>query len=484
MAGQDERRATFLANVGQKDMRYKGRILLPKSLRQESENLLNDDTTWDDIAVPMLLSALRDALSDVNKLDPLVLFGTDQTDEEFRHGDTIHCAKIIKSLVPRYYGKSGSERVRAVGNIYVQPIRKQPNLYDSMMEEYDKHLRKLMAKFIPDDGPVYVLCSGGTPQCNTALLFRSVELFGDRCIVLYVSEDGTPYRLDLPEQLLGTYRRATACELLRRWDFKGIAALEGLDDEVQLLAEYADCRIRFDFESARRSADALTKLVGSPRRPFYARLRRDLDVLSHAEEDNRLERDMARLHELADAAKVAFLRGEYVYYVGILRRFCEATYHYVVLKYTGIDCDSLRGDEIFVKKLKELGLCEPVVKRLAGAGMQRVGLNMPTFEAVLGSLADNGGALRRPRLSDGDRNRIRTVNGILAGMTHLNELRNRSILAHGYEGVSSEDLVIRCGGEQSEAIACTALETLTGISRKSVYTEIWDYIGDMLRQAQ
>ncbi len=484
MAGQDERRATFFANVGQRDMRYKGRILPRKSLREESENLLNDDTTWDDIAVPMLLSALRDALSDVNKLDPLVLFGTDQTDEEFRRGDTINCAKIIKSLVPRYYGKSGSERVRAVGNIYVQPIRRQPNLYDSMMEEYDKHLRKLMAKFIPDDGPIYVLCSGGTPQCNTALLFRSVELFGDRCIVLYVSEDGTPYRLDLPEQLLGTYRRATARELLRRWDFRGIAALEGLDDEVRLLAEYADRRIRFDFGSARCSADALTKRVGSPRRTFYARLRRDLDVLSHAEKGNRLERDMARLHELADAAKVAFLRDEYVYHVGILRRFCEATYHYVVLKYTGIDCDSLRDNDIFAKKLEEVGLLEPAKKRLADAGMQHVGLNVPTFKAVLRSLADNGDALRKPRLSDEDRNRIRTVDGILASMSDLNELRNRTILAHGYEGVSSEHLVTCCSGEQSKAIACKVLETLTGISRKSVYTEIWDYIEDMLRQAE
>jgi len=473
--------AVFLANVGQRDVLHKGKSLPSRSVRQESKELLQDKDAWNDITVPMILPALRDALTDVDKLDRVVLFSTDQEDENFKQGDTVHCGEIIKSLLPRYFGTHGRERVKAVSDIRNVRIRQQPNLYDAMMKEYAQHLDRLRRKnAVFSDGPVYVLCSGGTPQSNMALLFRAIEMFKERCKVIYVSEDGTPYRLDLPGQVLGSYRKETAKHLLDRWDFKGLAALAGLSEEIQLLANYAECRIRFDFVGALQAADKLTEMVNSPRRNFYARLRREIEVLQNPCTGERSHRDLARLNELASVTEVAYRQGEYTYFVGCLRRFSEATYHYVILNYVGIDCDAVENDDEFVEKLKEQGLYETVQRIVARHGRTKIARNIPTFGVVLAALANR---VERPNgrpLSEQDRQLISRCNSALAEMQSLNDARNRSILGHGYRGVSVED--IRAVAKHPERLAGNIVEELRGTGWQNVYAEIKGGIEEMLER--
>ncbi|MFA6244649.1 MAG: hypothetical protein WC655_27140, partial [Candidatus Hydrogenedentales bacterium] len=236
----------LIANVGQRDLHLHGKPLDKVALRAEAERVLREMVELGKhLSMPMLDPAMEFIVSanGGTKINRVILVGTNQEDERFRPGDTIPCAEIMRRLI-----LSSRQDFVAKGATVV-PIRSAPHLYDRMMTLYRAEV--FGHSYVHGD-KVYLLCTGGTPACNTALMVAGIERFRERCQVLHVSEgNGGVVPLSVGSIILGTYRREAHKRLLDSYQFDAVASdSEEQNEAVKLIAEAAARRLNFDFEGS------------------------------------------------------------------------------------------------------------------------------------------------------------------------------------------------------------------------------------------
>ena len=440
----------LLCNIGNSDLTVDGSQQSPRPARIVGKTLWNAyaEHAFD---IPIIRPYLEYFKQKRIQIDRCVLFDTDQS----RHGaamnkgrdgvilrdkDTLWFGAIIERLLNQHW----SDVVPIVERRTLTRIN--PSLYDEAMEAYGKELHDL------DQGTIsrcYVLTAGGIQACNTALLLRAISRFGERCEALYQPEGGSPYKLRVGQQVLATFELATVVELIRKQDFAGALALlpHNAPAGLRELVQYAADREAFDFERAVLSLERAEQQASGVIREFARSLAGSLDDL--------LGRGSLKslMMELAANATIAFNNRRYTDFLGRMFRFQESTLRYMVEMIYGISTDMAKdkraqNSPIFQATIHDNPELLELMQRskIGNQPLRFDDPNIPTLTKMLEYAVDGGvRADGSSYLNEKKRGLYKEVLGRIAQFGKLSQLRNDSIIAHGFQGVSYEKITMLYG---------------------------------------
>ena len=435
-------RVLFLTNVGNRDLHVDGAPLAPDEMRARGELIQSeykkraDKAYRDRLSAPLIEPCLRMALRAGAPDDPaeveVVLFVTDQpeagTDPRHRARDSVHVGAVLERyLKARYEGQQAGARVAAVRSI---KITRNPSEHDAMFAFFRTELSGRAFKAEADC--IYVAAVGGVPAANFALLLNAVHRFGDRCIPLYLPEGArAPIRLDVGERIRRDALRDVARHALEGFDFGRAARLLeelGADGLLVALAGHAEHRLHFDFDRALAALDACAVPAGRDAERALVRSLRD-ELVQLAERADAA----ALIRELFFNLRVTWRQGRYVDVLLRLFRLEEAILRHVVERDCRVPTDSVGGkaDPRFVAFVEgDPGLKSHFEANKAGGRLldYRREPNVPILSHLLAGLAQRADA------ANGDD--YRAVVEAVGRLEALTTLRNKSIGAHGFRGVS------------------------------------------------
>lgn len=450
----------LLANVGLRDVLHRREPISPP--RAEGKRILDYiDDLEKELTLPMLSPAVEGLLRDHPKIQ-VVLYGSDQpegTPPQYRDNDTIYLAEVAGELLQR--------RLRGkIEKVWPKKIRANPSLYDDMLSFFRAQFQDRWTSSVEK---CYVFPVGGTPAANMGMMLAAIERFGEKCQVLYLPQgEKWPIRMDLGDQIRRGTARRMAADRLRAHSFGAAVPLleeAGAPGWVAHLARYAVSRYHFDFDIA---AAELEKAKRHCSDQFSARsrceeLRRGLPRLR----DRELE---ALLVELYHNAQLAYKRGEFAAFLGILFRFQEATLRFMVEKlYPGLSTEVGSEDDgqEFEARLRQREGLFRYLQRLTVKKGRPLRLCEPS-RPVLGAMVRYAWEGEEKLANEERVEQFRRTNEILAKFDRLAGLRNKCIIAHGFEGVSEKRIMEEYakGGGTGEPLQdmAAALEAL-GIPR-------------------
>lgn len=479
----------LLCNIGNSDLVADQDTQPPRPARVVGKTLW-ETYSEHTFAIPIIRPYLEYFQRKNIVIERCILFDTDQRDTvannqldrykvKLRDKDTLWFGAIIERLLREHW----SSVIHTVERRTITRIN--PSLYDDAIDEYGRQLSEI------DDGTVtqcYLLTAGGIQACNTALLLKSISRFGERCESLYQPEGGEPYKLRVGQQVLATFRQATVIELLTKHDFAGALTIfptkasEGLRELVQ----YARDREAFDFEQAQASLEKAESLASGEIREFVRTLRDSLNDLINREQIGAL------MLELVENATIAFNNGRYTDFLGRMFRFQEATLRYMVEHIYGIstDIDKKKGDQnirIFQAAINQNpGLLHMMQQTKIGKNALRFDEpNMPTLGKMIEYVIDGGvRADSSPYLKQSDRGVYRSVLERVNKFGKLSQLRNQSIIAHGFQGISLPKIKAAYGDGDPMADMRTIIKQLQmTTNEQSLFERISIFVVEQLRRS-
>ncbi len=434
----------LLLNIGNSDLLADG--ARPRSARPEGKALW-ETYEQHQFAIPIIEPCLRDLLRQQPRIGTILLFDTDQppsgaaleTDRfgvPLRDKDTVWFGRIIE----RYLREQFGDQIGTIKRIDLRDIN--PSLYD---EAFDAYSRLIAQHYEAEAKVCHVLMAGGIPACNTALQLQAISAYGERCRTIYQPERGEPYELRVGSQVLATFRRATAIDALQRQDFATALALakQVASPAIVGLISYAYYREAFDFERAQLALMQAIREAGGEVRVFLNSLRHELDDLRTRENIGALLREL-----LANAA-ITYRNERYADFLGRVFRFQEAALRYIVETKLQLPTDMSRDERpvnlpAFVQGIRDnLLLRDFVEARKVDDQPLRYdeGPNLQVMQALLDYLVLPGVRTDgTPYLNKADHGRYGEIRKRLNKFSALAQLRNQSIIAHGFAGVSLERL--------------------------------------------
>jgi len=431
----------FLSTVGGRDLLLEGKEIKPP--RIEGERILKEfKTLAPKLSMPMLEVAVDYILRRDKAIDRMVLIATDQPETELpkhRDNDTLFFAEIIKRLL-----------AKKIKDIRVVLIKQNPSNVDDMLDFFKQVLKRGKALQMENMQKCYTLTTGGVPGASMALLMQSIEYYREKCYPLYVSEKtGHVIPLRIGSQMLTSFRNETISKALDRYDYSAVAAMlaDQADEQERFcwrLAEYAKHRLYFDFDTALSITENTIGEVSARERSFCEYLQRDLDGLREKER-------WALIRELFLNLRIKFVREEFVDFLGRVFRFQEDVLRYIVERELGFSTEmdkksrydefinGIKRNKVLVKYLEE--------SRFSGKPLKYDEPTIPCLTQMVRFLIevnDNGNG--KPLITDDSRiQRYRQIIDIFERVNELSGLRNKSIIAHGYDGVSQAILQERYG---------------------------------------
>jgi hypothetical protein len=427
-------RVVYLANVGTRDVQHGGKPL--HKPRPEGEALVASyEAVRRDLSAPILAAGIRHVLQVSPTLGRMQLFVSDQpapprTPAGHWDRDTIFFGTLLQRLLRDQFGQ-------AIEQIECEPMRFNPSDYNRTVPFFAENLPLLVPPDVADI--VYVAPVGGTDASNVGLTINAVDCYRDRCQFIYVMPEGQVQLLNLHRELLDDYARREAAAHLERQDY---AALRETLRRGQLgrpwhqhLCDYADRRMRFDFARADAALqEAITTADGGETKAHLARLRQWLrpflaaqpqpaSASTGAQWSSWFDLQRVFLGELFHNLRLKVQQGEWVDFLGRVFRLHEGILRLVFELETRHSTDGTdrKGYPDFEKAIRE-------DSELSGL---KIDARPTTF--VLGRVLEHW-------VRTGGKATYGPVEGARGLIEELTALRNKSIIAHGYEAVSEEDI--------------------------------------------
>ncbi|MFB6272238.1 MAG: hypothetical protein ABEL51_05010 [Salinibacter sp.] len=446
----------YLANVGTRDVTRNGKTT--DQPRVDGQKWLDAyeaiEATLD---APILLPGLQHVLQWTDSVEA-VLFYTDQqeTAPDFAPRDTIPFAQILTRLLPERLGTEA---------LAVRPVRLDGNPadHDAMIEFFANRLRDLLDPESVE--AAYVAPVGGADAANMGLLINAIRVFRERCQAIYVTPDGAIHPLNLHRNLLTDYAQHEAQAHLARHDY---AALRSTLERAQLgepwhrhLCDYADRRLRFDFqEAATALRTAQDRVQDGETRLKLSRISESLEPLleeptpptsddTAAEWTAWLQRQRRLLQELHFNLWLKAAQGEWVDFLGRLFRMDEALLRLAFEQETrhATEGSRSRGYPDFAQAVA------------TDPGLRELNFKREPTRYALTQIVDYW-------VREGGQPNYGPLIGCHRQIDGLSQLRNKSIIAHGYRGVSRDDIRDHLGKDDLDQLQSRlegALEAL-GVS--------------------
>jgi hypothetical protein len=441
-------RIAYLANIGNRDVTCDG-----KNASETGQKPRNAGEAWlqkyealkERLDAPILLPGLRSVAQYTPALQ-VVLFYTDQEDPKHRESDTLHFATILQHLLP-----TRLEPVKA--EVILKRIEGNPTNHDNLFSFFREQLPQTLPANTVDQ--VFVAPVGGIPAANMILLIHAIRLYGERCQTLYVTPDGQTHERSLHLELLREYARVEARAHLNRGDYAALGATLRRARLGELwhadLCDYADARTRFDFSQAdnalqqaiRHASGTMRLRLDAVRRSFQSVLdppgKEKAPTSNSPQQDWEAWFDLQRrlLGELFFNLRRKQQQGEWVDFIGRLFRLQEALLRLVFETHTRHSTDKIdKGHPDFVKAvLQDPGLHACLKQK--DQWRDPDGCNSPTIVNLAKALSY--WAETEPDLAK-IKKAYHSIN-----WQKLGELRNKSILAHGYEGIGETQMATQAG---------------------------------------
>ncbi len=444
------RKVIILANVGNRDVKYKGQRVEPARERG-AELYARYEQIAADVDLPILFPGLRyveslafryPEIGDESAVT-LALFYTDQQNPDHQADDTLEVAKIAKEkLLEEFHRGRGGLRFRGQKAIRLIPVRDNPSRYDRMHSFYEDYFDRNPHLQNPEENLCLTLLSGGTPQMNAMLLLHSIRHFGPNCVQVYVppGEEAKSLRVGMQIAQMDARRRFNEALAVRQ--FRAAAkiaedAFEGASGRASA-CRYAGHRLAFDFQRAREHCNDALRVAESSLGDYLE---------THRDENDRLEADASPgadktplLAELFYNIEIKYEAGEFVDVLGRIFRLQEEILTRIAEDHTALRADKKLGSQ--KKALDELPGLSSFLEheyRTGGGGRLELEMDRNLNRSVLAAIAvylarDDSG------LSEAQRAKISEMAKFAKTLEKLAGRRNRSILAHGFEGVSEDEI--------------------------------------------
>lgn len=411
--------AILIANIGTSELGYNG---LPRYASKKGlTNIYNESRKlwkskeFDDLELLLLEPVIRKIQKtfDIKKMH---IFCTEQSPPHPQ--DTKFIAHIVKSILCSRYGFDETF-------INLQIISKNPADHDEMLKLYRAETGN-----IPEFADhVFVSLAGGTPQQNLSVMFESVARFGEKTTMIYTprgSNEAVEYKIGYE-----IYKRMISqrVDILKEKRMYGMAAdlateYGVLDSNEIKMLQAKNHRLLFDFDSAQMLFTEVRDKLPEHREEIYNAINK-LEKVKNKDKS-------ALIHELYDNMVVKWEQGAYVDFLGRLFRLEEAVLRLVFELETNVTTERRKKEyadfvhyiyahKVLLQFLEKNGidpnLIEPNRKVLRNI------LEFWVKEERKAKLGPIFGFVEKINTPDGNS---------LAG------LRNKSILAHGFEGISKD----------------------------------------------
>ncbi len=435
----------LLYNVGNRDLRLDGALLPADRFRSVCQALLADPTALSRVEAPQLRSCLDHlrTVAGVRRLEQLFLFVTDRNPHpRFSETDTAAAGDLLRHWLavqaesPLYKTLLGGRPWKL---LKIEGV--SPNDYGQVYERY----HALFTKLPPTTAvtQVWLYPVSGTPAMTMALVLHSLARWREKVRVLLLPE-GTTMAVEtpFPTLFLTDLQREAVIGRLASGDFAGAVALLGEGtDPARLVARAGLARSRFDFRRADQLlAEAVGRVTDGVRQQRLLALRTALQPLCRYEvQEERAARITAResrpfLVELLFNTWLCWRAQREIDFLGRVYRLHEGLLRYW-LEMAGFPTDDSPGVRAqsrpaFWMRVEQLGL----TARLGQIPEVTVGgpLNRAAFAGLIAALLERRPAGIAPALLDEMARLWPLVSGPLQ---RLGELRNQTILGHGFEPV-------------------------------------------------
>ncbi len=452
------RKVLILANVGNNDVSYegeredspagKGDGAVPARAMGEWLFGIYEDVV-EDVVLPIIpkgieyVESLKYKYEEVGgrgrEAPSVELFCTDQRPPHPK--DTIAFAKIIQKKLPELFPNEKGRilRLRDGDPVDINSSEQyNPSRYDDMYSFFEGVFERKASDWRPDESLCFVFTSGGTPAMNMALILHAVRHFGDSCVQIYVPDRGGASELRVGEEMVRAEVENRFNESLASFQFRSAAGMlesTGRGSHQAFACRYAEHRLAFDFRQAvDRCRDAIRMAHGEPKR-FLEDHERRVGHLAQGGAD--LDNRALLIEELFYNLEVKYEVGEFVDVLGRLFRLQEALLGWAVQSETDIKTDE--DKKIEKEETQSInGLTDYVAEKLShGPKVNRYSLTMVT------------GYLVKPEagLSEERREWVAKVRKSANKINKLANLRNNTIIAHSFEGVSERDIIRVHGSE-------------------------------------
>lgn len=389
------------------------------------------DLIKDNIEIPLIEPFLNYIEGKKHDIKKIYLIATDQKDsikdeaKEHLARDTCILAEFLENKYLKYYFNSRNKEAPIIETII---LKNPPNNYDSMIREFGKFLKE---KKIEESNNymVYAEITGGTPQINTSVILNCTAYYRDKITFLYKPENEKEIKsLNVARYILDSYEHESLQRLAERYDFDAIAQNNAYSDTVRRLARCACYRMNFDFFKYRSEVDIQFNDI--PGNPILKILRDDaFNLVQQIPE--------AILNELYWNTVVMWQRDECANFLGRVWRIMEVSLHYALLKVVKCDWDKIdefknefiiwaNGNKDFKNYLNE---------KKKNYGLHKINKpivsNMPILHACIDFFAEND--------KEGSNGvDYKALSSYIKKLWVLADMRNKSIIAHGFEGVSKD----------------------------------------------
>ena len=433
----------LMACVGQRDVQKEGNVpgqwipLDKGNLREESKQILDNLSEWENrLRFPMIEAALKEIRHNEHMTPvEVILFPTDQQNPNHRKGDTIHCASIIKTLLR----KKSEYRVQ---DVKIVELVRQPNRYDQMWEEMEGKLEKLDVSDFNSD--VYVLLAGGTPAQNFGMLMAAFTFFGDRLQALAVDESSAgAVALRVNQKLIRDLNQRKLETILDNWDFSGAQSLLSADSLAALCAKAAVARLHLNTSSSKTHMEELSSLIVGNIPEEVDLLANDLRVLNAGSP----AKEGLMVREVYWNAWIKWHRQEYADFLGRLWRLQEAALQKVCSEITGLNLAEKQQSDRKAQEMREWLSDHPKFDEYLTNRRNPLdpAYNTPVYQAILEC------AVRHCPSDVPLPSYAATLLKAVESLRELRNLRNHSILAHGFEPVTREQIMDLFKPKESDA---------------------------------
>lgn len=424
--------SVLFANIGTRDI---GSGLTPifsnsgENIFSISKDMCNSTDRIKDMNA-MFLEPVINEIRHSAQINEIYLFGTFQNPPHRQ--DTYFIAKIVKDILSLKYGFDNDF-------IKIETVKKDPSNYDEMYKFYSNFLDMNAFENV---GEVFVSATGGAPAQNFSLIINSVYKLKNKVSVVYLPRYSTePIILRIGHEIAKSLMLERFEELKSRHMFRlasEIAEKYALIPVTEIKYIHAlSCKNNFDFESSIKLLMEIKDYMPSDRKLEIEVFVKKMQLLTREEIEELspeyFERYIIQLEELYENMKVKWENGEYVDFLGRLFRFQESALRIVFELFykTSTDKKENEGFTEFENKLKSIMNTKEFIDFMAKdkIKMKADEPNTLNLNTVLSFLC----------YTKKDKN-LAELKKFLDTIQKLSELRNYSIIAHGYRGVSKKTI--------------------------------------------
>lgn len=427
----------LICTLGVRDLLLDDEQIRPP--REKGKKILDDFINYyPRLSFPIIKPVLEYIFNDKkhDQINRLFLIATDQSESntkpEHRANDTIEFARIMQMVIGKQYGQK-------IAQIKLLKIHENPNFIDDMyiffgqaLTRKDFNMENLEA--------CYVEQAGGIPSANMALLFQCINIFEEKCMPVYVSEKTkTAIPIKFTDAILNEKRQALLSELAGKFDYALLC--DHLDDAkekeefISILSQYAKHRLYFNTSTAQSIARRGAGEFLSHNRSIFENFLIDLEKIEQKDY-------ISLISELYYNMTVKYYRKEFVGFLGRIYRFKEAVLRYLFEFNTGVstDIDNKTGKQSdffnFIEKNAELQQFIDSEKKDQRFQSNKYSFGLPLLMACLKYFM-----IKTSNTS------YQEIYELLQKFEVLIALRNRSIVGHGFEGISEEIIESKYDGD-------------------------------------